>query len=207
MARQKEDRALSAPEEFGAIDPGDVHVGYAAMRFKPETRRYELRMGVLHRRERTLTETVNDVLAQMPARVIIENYRARPVGHQQFNAGETLRLIGALEYATQLPTSARRCFFEPPGNPDHDLPKLKLSPIIDKWIEVFGEVNPNWRHAYAAWRALGMYVMRNDFALLDQLVYASMQNMSFRLYPSPKYARGTHEDARDCVITPITFRV
>ncbi len=164
---------------FLAFDPGDVWLGFAALQIDTETgseRRPVTEMHtvtrVLHVPSHNFTGAVREALFYglgKPAIVIAEDYRMRPVGHQRFNAGLTLRMLGALEYATsQYPKSS--WVQVPPGNSERELPQLLGPTFFPEWQTSWA--NPkdaNWRHALSAWRVLARYLMKEHATLLQQI--------------------------------------
>jgi len=176
VARQKADRAVIdytlAPElSLFAIDPGDVHVGFARLDVFTHTR-YVLAMGVIHRDSWELVDLV-DTLRDLTGNAhscVVEDYRIRPVGHQRFNHGSTLRLLGALEYVINSTLTVNFATV-PPGNPV-ELEQLRLRHVINAWREGFA-LRPNaanWRHADSAWRALALHMSTHHWRYYEPIV-------------------------------------
>lgn len=143
-----------------AIDPGDVHVGYAIL----ERDEHESRatMGVLHRPARDFVQLVETLAPleenQFVSDIVVESFQHRPVGHQRFDTGETLQLIGALRFQTE--RQSIRYATVPPGNIE-DLQRLFFARYLDKWV-------PSTRrpleakHAWSAWRVMMHFLMQVD---------------------------------------------
>lgn len=140
------------------IDPGDKWVGWARMQVTDRT--YTCCMGVYNRAMfNDLTRLVNVIMeANTPSHVICESFQLRALGHNKFGRGETLRLIGALQYATG---QAQLAWSEvPPGNAVVELGQLHLGKYIEKWMKwVPASADTNWRHAHSAWRVIGRYLL------------------------------------------------
>lgn len=154
-----------------AIDPGDRWVGLASLHSMPERGgiKYGLNIGVMDRSTRSLREAVDNALRSRPEHLIVEEFRARPQGHQRFSELKTPRLIGALEYASPGPVH-----FVPAGNADEDVPRLLGRDLMKMWkggmdARGFGQDFTLWRHGWSAWRALALYILKNDVSLLERL--------------------------------------
>lgn len=174
MARQAEDRALS--RLWIAFDPGERWTGVAGL----------LSSGVNHQAEAYVLDAdelgpyqpgdyLASVLQRLSGRfrstVIAEEYRQRPVGHQRWAGGGTLRLLGVLEYVTRRWEATWEQ--QLPGDPDEELGLLKLTPWLNRWQELWPvRVDRTWRHALAAWRVLGKHLLWKDVQVLRMLTSA-----------------------------------
>lgn len=156
------------------IDPGESWCGFAALdltskrEVRVEARTYSVKAhgGYLH--------MARDILDLLPharqAHVACEDFRIRHSGHQQFNRGNTLRFLGALEYGVAS-VDAFRFFLIPPN--DHGRRETR---------ELFGRVFFNyqkawpdrrhsaWGHCVSAWRVLGNHLFHHDRDLLMRLL-------------------------------------
>lgn len=170
-----------------AIDPGDRWVGLAAIHSMPDKDRgekYGLNIAVMDRSKRSIRETADIALQSRPRELVIEEFRARPQGHQAFSELKTPRLIGALEYAFQEPVT-----FIPPGNPFEDVPRLLGKDLVKLWrggMDSRGHDrwDAGWNHGWSAWRALALFLLHRNPDFLLRLREASrhefrMSNFSF----------------------------
>lgn len=171
-----------------AIDPGDRWVGVATLyqlaqmdfedQRKPSSsslRRSTWRFGchVLDRKEKRLVDTINEITQIIDLsganRMVIEDYQIRVQGFNAFNAGATLKLLGALELMTQ--TFQPMPFFT--VKPDN--PEVAQRFWLGAWDEIRGRVDRQIarelrQHAFSAWRVLGMHMMQHDLRTL-QLIH------------------------------------
>lgn len=155
---------------YVGIDPGDAHVGFAALEItdneevRVESRTYSVES------HRGYIRMAHDILDLLPhakrTHIACEDYRIRKVGHQAFSAGMTLRLIGALEYGAH---EINAFSFTTVAPTDH---------MEQVTRELFGRVlfnyrnhwpksrHPGWRHCLSAWRVLGQHLMLTERELL-----------------------------------------
>jgi hypothetical protein len=155
-----------------AIDPGERWCGLAVLEREEKPRddqflwyAHTCVLDKQNREGRKRNWRVLDLVATLLGRqgiLIMEDYRARPVGHQAFSGGETFRMLGALEYCAKM--HASQWFFYPPGPPMDDLGHLHLLPVLDAWRVRSWPTpnNPEWNHAFSAWRVLGMHLMKTS---------------------------------------------
>jgi hypothetical protein len=154
--------------EFTAIDPGERWMGYAQLTVSGGL--YRASSAVFDLRDRAFVERVNLVRRELPTRLIVEDYRQRPVGYNRFSDGGTLRLLGALQYIAEcdgLTTFA----LVPPGDPDKELQHLPISLYLESWRRRWP--NPNttqWQHCRAAWRVLSRHLLAKHVELMTALV-------------------------------------
>lgn len=167
------------------VDPGDRWLGLAILtQVDSTTWTADMRVVDLAQR-RSRTHVVNEFLQLVDSMfdvVVAENFSARAVGHQRFNQGDTLRLLGALEYGV----TNRQCsfFLVPPGDP-----KQLNGMFFKRWLEMWqgrwlDRSNPHWRHALSAWRALIVHLMASDggriiLALKNSRVLKTAQFLDF----------------------------
>lgn len=142
------------------IDPGDSWCGFAALDISKYAIRAESR--TYGRDDRNIFRMVETLLpfAGTKERVIVavENFQIRGQGHQRFSAGDTLRLIGALEYV---------CIrygwsfnLVPPGSWKADLPLLFGNHILTQYRKAWPTPgHANWDHCLSAWRVLGRHLL------------------------------------------------
>jgi hypothetical protein len=102
--------------------------------------------------------------------VVCEDFRIRKAGHQRFSRGDTLRLIGALEYGVSS-VDAFKFYLIPPN--DHGERETR---------ELFGRVlasyrrtwprrkDPAWGHCLSAWRVLGNHLFHHERDVLLRLL-------------------------------------
>lgn len=176
VAEHQHHYTLAAARRFIAIDPGEVWCGVARYDVIPLLNTREQTIGievradcrVLHVPSRGLYLCVMEALWALPATVIVEDYRVRPVGHARFHGGDTLRLIGALEMQT---ACSRGSVFTTvaAGSAEKELPQLTQG-AFDRWGTYWPKpTHKNWNHARSAWRVLLRHLMQHDATLLRYL--------------------------------------
>jgi hypothetical protein len=140
------------------IDPGEVWVGFAVLDVLDRDVLYTS-CGVLDLEARGFTPLVKEIRRWLPAYVAGEEFRSRPMGHRTWSKEETARLLGALQFAVEESGSTWRT--AEAGNPNVDLPKLGWEGWLENWSTQWPRVHSApWNHARAAWRALGMVLLR-----------------------------------------------
>lgn len=171
-------------KHYIAIDPGDRWVGIATLYMQPQIelgespvhsrRRSPWKFGchVLDRKDKKLVDTIDEIrgIADMisASRMVVEDYQIRTQGFNAFNAGATLKLIGALELMSQ-------SFHQIPFftiKPDN--PELAQRFWMGAWDEIRGRVDRQIardlrQHAFSAWRVLGMHMMQYDLSTLQYI--------------------------------------
>ena len=169
-------------QRFIAVDPGEVWCGIARLDAGPLLNPKNVCVGVqiradarvLHIPSRGIYRTVTETLWALPATVVVEDYRVRPVGHARFHGGDTLRLIGALEMHT---CGTRNSTFVTvaAGNADKELPQLTNGAFQD-WETFWPQPHSKqWNHSRSAWRVLLRYLMQHEPTLLHYLREPALQ--------------------------------
>ena len=148
---------------FIALDPGEAWVGIAMLEVRGVWWRAESRVINVHAREHIL-EVAQDALVWAPAIILAEDYRVRPLGHNAFTAGYTLKLLGALEAVTRLKDATWSTMM--PG-PSADLEMLQLGRFI-RPVD-WEPKSPQWRHAVSAWRILGRHMLTEERDAMEKL--------------------------------------
>lgn len=155
------------------IDPGETWCGFAALETTPE--------GVIRVEARTYDVEnhhgyigmATDIIDLLPhakrTHIVCEDFRIRRQGHQTFSAGNTLRLLGALEYgASQV--KAFSFSVEAPTDKfeqiNHQLYGRILRNYRNHWPK---SRHTSWHHCLSAWRVLGQYLMMHDRGVLQIL--------------------------------------
>jgi len=124
-----------------AIDPGERWVGIAALALRANV--WKLEMGQLERLNTTLTPVVEVIDGWRPTLVAVEKFQHRPQGHQSFDAGEVLQLIGAIRYITEQKGLG---YIEQMPAPSHSLTAYPIYPLLMAWDrDVSGHVHSAWR--------------------------------------------------------------
>lgn len=148
------------------IDPGERWIGWCKLRIRNHNQ-YEAQMGVYDRAPVAFTRCINRLVPTAETTVVCEQFRNRPLGYNRFSSLETPVLIGGLKYAM---LSANQYWVEiAAGNPDKDLPRLPIHRYIKHWPQLPDENDPRWRHAAAAWSALGRWMMAMHLKHLENL--------------------------------------
>jgi len=155
------------------IDPGDAWCGFAALETTPEgairveSRTYDVKN---HHGYIGMATDIIDLLPHAKrTHIVCEDFRIRRQGHQAFGAGNTLRLLGALEFGASQIKAFSFSTVAPTDN------------VEDITRELFGRVlfnyrsdwpksrHASWRHCLSAWRVLGQYLITHDRAVLEIL--------------------------------------
>lgn len=157
-----------------AFDPGEVWFGMAALAVDPRKNVIRAETRVLHMPSRSFHALINEVtMLGLPADVVCEDYRVRPVGHQRWSSGETLKAIGALRYVTEGSVESSWQVI-PPGSIT-EVPEM-VGSLLVKWSERFEKANDaEWNHAFSAWRVLFRYLMKHDTDTLMRLRNTKIQ--------------------------------
>jgi hypothetical protein len=164
-----------------AFDPGEVWFGFAALLLDTRKNVVRAETRVLHVPSRSFHGTVNEATFMgLPADVVCEDYRVRPVGHQRWSSGTTLRLMGALQYVTES-NDASSWQTVPPGSV-REVSEL-CGPLLDRWREHFhANGNAEWDHAFSAWRVMLRHLMKTEPDLLMRMRHPTTPHQ-FELTP------------------------
>lgn len=153
---------------FLGVDPGDRWVGVARLIVRQRLTRglqFRAETQVFDRTLLNFGDLVRRIVFQpyVPTRIVTEEYRVRPLGHQAWTNGQTLQLIGALRYVAHQQLEVP--WTQVHAGPVELLDGLPLGPIIRAaqrdWPESSGR---RWLHGLSAWRVLAydLSVMRPD---------------------------------------------
>lgn len=158
---------------YVGIDPGESWCGFAALEItsdnvvRVEARTYNV---ALHKGWcRMARDLINVLPHSRQAKIICEDFQIRRSGHQRFNHGDTLRFLGALEYAvSNVP------FFDFDLEPPSDSAIKAVPKLFGKsWVKYRSrwpkKSHPAWNHCASAWRVLGSNLLRTDSAVLAGL--------------------------------------
>lgn len=173
---------------FIGVDPGDRWVGIALLEIRGVNWKAESRVLDVSARS-SMLELVEDILNWIPAKIIAEDYRVRPVGHQAFTGGYTLRLLGALEIYTAMKLGTWITML--PG-PAMDLDMLHLGRFIRPSYHT-PSPGGHWRHAFSAWRVLGRHLMMEEKQFLERLRLTKTNSAMIRGLLSPRPRRSTND--------------
>lgn len=164
MASQDQDQAL----RYIAFDPGDRWVGVAL--FTLTHKRCYVGAGLYDREREDAYACVHDLRRRLRKdriiRVLAEDFQIRGRGFNTFGSGQTLRLLGALEYVTL--REGRPFRVVPPRPPTALRTLLALSIPIQTWRTTWLPGRP-WEHALSAWRVLGQTLLEDHAMLLRQM--------------------------------------
>lgn len=158
---------------YVGIDPGEKWCGFAALditsdgEIRVEARTYNV---AIHK---GWCQMAGDLIGLLPhnrpIRLVCEDFHIRGSGHQRFSRGDTLRFLGALEYA-----ASRISFFDFALESPSDR-AIKTVPLLFgkswaryrmKWPK---RNHPAWNHCASAWRVLGNNLLRTDSAVLANI--------------------------------------
>lgn len=166
------------------IDPGEAWCGFAALEATPDYTRVEARSYSIasHSGYLGMVRDIADLLPHAKrTHIVAEDFRIRRAGHQSFNAGNTLRMLGALEYAA---SDIKAFSFSLVSPNDH---------VEDMTRELYGRVlfnyrnhwpksrHSSWRHCLSAWRVLGQYLLEQNPEVLLSL------RKKKRSHPTPRW--------------------
>jgi hypothetical protein len=154
------------------IDPGEAWCGFAALDVSPSGVRTEARTYAVkaHGGYLGMTRDILDLLPHArPTQIVVEDFRIRRSGHQHFNAGHTLRFLGALEYGISEITAFS--FFLIPPN---DRGKQETRELYGRIFPAYHRQWPRpkhtaWGHCLSAWRVLGHHLFQHDRDVLLEL--------------------------------------
>lgn len=151
------------------VDPGERWMGIAILtQIDKRTFTADMRViDVAAIKSRNLLVNGLMYILQPEDSMVCENYQIRRAGHQSFDAGITLRIMGALEYAA----GERGCEFGyiMPGKPE-DINDMFFGKYLDQWQEKWMRPKADeWNHARSAWRALMIYLMARAPKVITQL--------------------------------------
>ena len=109
--------------------------------------------------------------------MVIEEFRVRPVAHNAFTRGETIKLIGSLEYAAS--EKSVPVHFAPPADPLTIL-HLPIGRPVVRWRQRWPKLSDyRWHHALSAWRVLGHHLLNTDRQLLLELEHVTATDCSW----------------------------
>lgn len=141
------------------IDPGEAWCGFAALQM--ERRFLRVQASTFSTDNRNVFRMVQTLLPfpkYENVTVVCEDFQVRPVGHQRFTRGQTLRLIGALEYHVINQGWLWRLI--PPGKWQRELPQIFGNNFLSSYREHWPDkTNPQWDHCLSAWRVIGRYLL------------------------------------------------
>jgi len=179
------------------IDPGDAWCGFAALETTPE--------GIIRVEARTYDVAnhhgyigmATDIIDLLPhakrTHIVCEDFRIRRVGHQAFNAGNTLRFLGALEFGA---SSVKAFSFSTvsPTDKVEEITRQLFGHVLFNYRKHWPKPrHSSWRHCLSAWRVLGQYLMAQDRAVLELL------HKKKRSHPCAKWLPANQRVGRDCV--------
>lgn len=150
------------------IDPGERWVGLAALWIDLKQRVVHGESRVFDAEPRGFAKTIRAVvpLSTLGTIFAAEDFRVRPLGHNAFTYGVTLRLLGGLQYAVE--QHGHKWELIPPGK-TREVPMI-FGSLLDAWRDEWPlNRDPHWEHCLSAWRVLGRYLLRHDPAVLAVL--------------------------------------
>lgn len=154
---------------YVGIDPGAAWCGFAALNVGKHSIRAAA--ATYGRDDRSLTSIVRTLLPFAHTdeiTVIAEDFQIRSVGHQRFNRGDTLRLLGALEYESL--SAGWSWNLIAPGSWKDELPKLFGNELIADYKQRWPlRGHANWDHCLSAWRVLGRFFLGNKLSVMSEL--------------------------------------
>jgi hypothetical protein len=156
---------------YVGIDPGEVWCGFAALLFdangdiRAEARSHSI---AAHGGYLGMVRDLVDLIPHArQTRLIVEDFRIRASGHQRFNHGNTLRMLGALEYASsKIPTFSWYLVSPGSSRDTHNLFGKTLRNYHKRWPNPGDDA---WTHCMSAWRVLGHHLLKHDTAGLTRL--------------------------------------
>lgn len=160
MAGQTEDQTLIG------VDPGERWVGVCKLSSNRGGTVWMLGWGVIDRQQLPSLTRIADLIffGQRVRSLACEEFRTRPVGHQAFDPGNTLQLIGALRYVAEMKRVPFH--FVPAADPNRALKNMGLSFFS---AQIKGR---NLGHARSALRVLLHALLLRDPALFERVFYS-----------------------------------
>jgi hypothetical protein len=163
---------------FIAIDPGERWTGLAVLTSFEDAA--VLLLGVIDNGDDPFRQVgiIDEILGKVKGVPVLclEDYRVRPVGHQRFTRGQTLRALGALEYIARrasVPTVLVQ-----PGNIKKDLNAFKINKLLKVWDPA---LPGSGDHAKSALRILAHSILQMSPSLLPFLAF---EDCRYRSIPS-----------------------
>lgn len=168
------------------LDPGESWCGFAALEVKSHTIRVEARTYSVKSRTSYLqmAQDVMDIIPHRETCVISEDFRIRGSGHQRFSAGNTLRLIGALEYATSERSQATFHLIPPNDNGERETRELFGKVLLGYRSSWPQKSHSTWGHCVSAWRVLGQHLFHHERDLLLKVMACKKSHRCDRWLPS-----------------------
>lgn len=141
------------------IDPGEAWCGIAALNIKKRSVVAEARtLAIKPRTPISIVRAALPFSKKDEVIVIAENYNFRPVGHQRFSTGQTVRLLGALEFYTR--DMNWKWHLIPPGPWQKEIPLIFGNNLLAEYRRHWPQPrHQNWDHCMSAWRVLGRYLL------------------------------------------------
>lgn len=163
---------MSRPEYLLGIDPGDRWVGVSVLYIPKSEKWLHMRSAVFDANAYTFVGLIDTIMTFFndlgKTKVLTEEYRQRPVGHQRFKDSQTSRMIGAIQYVAEREGLGWTPY--PAGDPDKELPRLVLGDYIELWRIHWPKPNdPRWHHARSAWRLIARHMFLYDTQFLKLL--------------------------------------
>lgn len=145
---------------FLGVDPGERWLGLAGLVCM--SHRWHAHIMVVDMKGTAMYDNV-DLFRRMvgeETRVVCEDYRVRPQGHNRFSGHATLKLIGALHFVTE---DRKGTFHLVPPGPPESLTEIAFGERpLQYWRERWKQFgNPNWNHGMSAWRALAYFLHKH----------------------------------------------
>jgi hypothetical protein len=154
------------------VDPGEAWCGFSALDItsdgavRVEARTYSVtaRGGYLR-----MAHDIVDLLPHRRAHIVCEDFRIRRSGHQHFSAGNTLRLLGALEFGVTS-VDAFKFFLVPPNDRGDTETRELFGSVLWNYRRSWPKPrHAAWGHCVSAWRVLGHHLLAHERALLLKL--------------------------------------
>jgi hypothetical protein len=180
---------------YVGIDPGESWCGFAALdvtsknEVRVEARTYSVKA---HNGYLQMAHDLVDLLPHArQAHVVCEDFRIRRSGHQHFNAGNTLRFLGALEYGVTS-VDAFKFFLVPPNDHGERETKELFGRILYSYRKTWPRRKHHaWGHCVSAWRVLGNHMFHHERDLLLRLLQRKRSHRCEQWLPalvrSPRY--------------------
>ena len=178
------------------IDPGEVWCGFAALDVTSgSTVRVEARTYNIAARDGYL-QMAHDILDLLPharhAHVVCEDFRIRRSGHQHFNAGNTLRFLGALEFGVKS-VDAFSFYLVPPNDKGETETRELFGKVLWNYRRTWPKPrHAAWGHCVSAWRVLGHHLLAENSTLLQKLHKVKKSHRTDRWLPAA--VKSTHHE-------------
>lgn len=169
------------------LDPGESWCGFAALEIsskkeiRVEARTYAVKE---HHGYLQMTRDLMDLIPRRGVALAAEDFRIRRSGHQRFSRGDTLRFLGALEYAVTNREQSQFYLVQPNDHGERETRELFGRVLLryrDTWPK---RSHAAWGHCVSAWRVLGQHLFFHERDVLLTILAYSKSHRCARWLPT-----------------------